>query len=137
MTLGTTMMQPNDSSGSGQLVSSAAEFRAWLARAAPGERLEYHRGLLALDRIKGASSLKEAERRKLAVVAEQASEFAARGKLHLLQERHGGGDYSYWAVARAPARLAEQITSRLSIIQSSERPRAHELGRPRVDAGDP
>jgi hypothetical protein len=86
----------------------AALFRAWVTRASPGERLEYHRGLLAIDRIKGTSALKDAERRKLAAVADYALALARRGKLHLLQERHGNGDYSYWAVARAPARPIEQ-----------------------------
>jgi hypothetical protein len=78
-----------------------AAFRAWLARAKPGERLEYYRGLLALDRVKGTSSLREAERRKLTAVADHASALAGQGKLHLLQLRHGYADYSYWAVARA------------------------------------
>jgi len=82
----------------------AALFRAWVARARPGAWLEYHRGLLALDRIKGTSSLKEAERRRLAALADHALALADRGKLHLLQERHGHGDHSYWAVARAPSR---------------------------------
>lgn len=81
---------------------SLATFRAWLARARPGERLEYLRGLLALDRVNGTSSLAEAERRKLTAVADHASALAGQGKLHLLQKRHGHGDYSYWAVARAP-----------------------------------
>ena len=81
----------------------AAPFRAWVARAKPGERLEYHRGLLALDRVKGTSSLREAERRKLTAVADHASALAGLGKLHLLQERHGDRDYSYWAVARVPS----------------------------------
>jgi hypothetical protein len=86
----------------------AALFRAWVARARPGQRLEYHRGLLALDRSKGTSSLNEAERRQLTAVADYALTLAGQGKLHLLQERHGDGDYSYWAVSRAPARTVEQ-----------------------------
>ena len=86
----------------GGLLSLAA-FRAWLTRAKPGERLEYYRGLLALDRVKGTSSLREAERRKLIAVADHASALAGQGTLHLLQERHGDADYSYWAVARAPS----------------------------------
>jgi hypothetical protein len=91
----------------GGLISLAA-FRAWLARAKPGERLEYYRGLLALDRIKGTSSLREAERRKLTAVADHASALAGQGTLHLLQERHCDGDYSYWAIARVPARSVDQ-----------------------------
>ena len=82
---------------------SLATFRAWLARAKPGERFEYYRGRLGIDRVKGTSSLKEPERRKLDAVADHALALAGLGKLHLLQERHGDRDYSYWAVARAPS----------------------------------
>lgn len=96
-----------------------ATFRVWLARAEPSDRIEYHRGFLALDRIKGMSSLNDSERRKLAAVADQALALADRGKLHLLQERHGNGDYSYWAVARAPARSV----SHFSIDRRSRGPR--------------
>jgi hypothetical protein len=82
---------------------SAAALSAWVARARPGERVEYHRGLLAIDRTKGTSALKEPERRKLDAVADHALALAGLGKLHLLQERHGDRDYSYWAGARAPS----------------------------------
>ena len=78
---------------------SAAALSAWVARASPGERLEYHRGFLSIDRVKGTSSLKEAERRKVAAVADHARALAEAGQLHLLQERQADGDYSYWAVA--------------------------------------
>jgi hypothetical protein len=83
---------------------SAAALSAWVTRASPGERLEYHRGLLAIDRTKGTSALNESARRKLASVADHARALAEAGKLHLLQERYGDRDYSYWAVARAPVR---------------------------------
>jgi hypothetical protein len=83
---------------------SPAAFSAWLARARTGERLEYHRGFLAVDRVKGTSALNESARRKLATVAGQASALSDQGRLHLLQERYGDRDYSYWAVARAPVR---------------------------------
>jgi uncharacterized protein (DUF2237 family) len=82
---------------------SVAAFRSWLAGAKPGERFEYHRGYLALDRVKGTTSLKEAEHRKLAALADHALALAGQGRVHLLQERHGDGDYSYWALARAPS----------------------------------
>ena len=96
-----TSAQLNPTRAGGLL--SVAAFCAWLARAKPGEQLEYYRGLLALDRAKGTSSLTEAERRKLTAVADHASALANQGKLHLLQERHGDADYSYWAVVRAPS----------------------------------
>jgi hypothetical protein len=61
---------------------SLAAFGAWLARARPGERLEYYRGFLAIDRVKDTSALKEPERLKLAAVADQALALADLGKLH-------------------------------------------------------
>jgi len=116
-----TFAQLNRPHGGVPLLVTA--FRAWLAGARPGQRLKYHRGLLAIDRIKGMSSLNDAERRKLAAVAGHALALAHGGKLHLLQERHGNGDYSYWAVARTPARPLEQVSRRFPIGQRSEVPR--------------
>jgi hypothetical protein len=116
-----TSVQPNPRQAGGPI--SLAAFRAWLARAKPGERLRYHRGHLALDRVKGMSSLTEAERRKLTAVADHASALAGQGTLHLLQERHGDGDYSYWAIARVPARPIGQAPARFVIDQHSEHPR--------------
>jgi hypothetical protein len=68
---------------------AAATFRTWCASARPGERLESNRGHLAIDRIKGTTSLKEPERRKLATVADHTLALAGRKRLRLLQERHG------------------------------------------------
>jgi hypothetical protein len=82
---------------------AAAPFRAGGARAKPGERFEYHRGRLGIDRVKETSSLSEPERRRLNAVADHALSLAGQGKLHLLQQRHGHADYSYWAIARAPS----------------------------------
>ena len=114
-----TSVQPNPTQAGAPI--SLAAFRAWLARAKPGERLEYHRGLLALDRVKGTSSLREAERRRLAAVADHASVLAGRGKLHLLQERHGDADYSYWAVARAPS---GSVVARMRLPATAARDRS-------------
>ena len=102
---------------------SLATFRAWLARARRGDRLEWHRGFLAIDRIKGTSPLREAERLKLAAVADHALALADLGELHLLQQRHGTGDYSYWAVVGTSARSIEPIPSRFPIDNRSENPR--------------
>jgi hypothetical protein len=98
---------------------SAAALSASVARARPGERLVYHRGLLPIDRIKGTSALNEAARRKLNAVADHTLALSNEGRLYLLQERHGEGDYSYWAVARSPARFV----SHFSIDQRSRGPR--------------
>jgi hypothetical protein len=113
---------------------SAALFRTWLAGAKPGQRLEYHRGALALDRSKATSSLKRAERRKLATVADHVLALAEKGKLHLIQERHGDGDYSYWAVARAPARSIQLVANRFSTTDAPDNG-ASNLGPLRARAG--
>jgi hypothetical protein len=99
---------------------SPARLRAWVVRAGPGERLEYYRGFLAIDRVKDTSALNELERRKLATVAEHALALAERGVLRLLQERHGKGDYSYWAVVGTPARSIAPCSCRLSMSPCSE-----------------
>jgi hypothetical protein len=117
-------MTSQDAQRSHHAALPAALFRAWVARAKPGERYEYHRGFLAIDRIEATSSLKEAELRKLAAVADYALTLEGQGKLHLLQERHGDGDYSYWAVSRALARPIEHVLSRFPTNQRSENPRA-------------
>jgi hypothetical protein len=68
---------------------AAATFRTLCASARPGERLESYRGHLAIDRIKGTTSLKGPERRKLAPVADHTLALAGRKRLHLLQKRRG------------------------------------------------
>ena len=72
-------------------------FRAWLQRADPGACLEYHRGLLSLDRSPD-SNLPEARRRALSRVADLALNAAERGRVHLVQRRNGELDFSYLAI---------------------------------------
>ena len=60
------------------------------------------------------------ECRKLNAVADHALALAGRRKLHLLQKRHRDGDYSYWAVARAPGGSIEQAPDRLPTGRSSQ-----------------
>lgn len=122
-------MTSQDARRSQHAALSAGLFRAWVARAKPGERLEYFRGLLALDRVKGTSSLREAERRKLTAVADHASALAGQGTLHLLQKRHGHADYSYWAVARAPSGA---VVARMRLPVAAAQDAAHLLEREEV-----
>jgi hypothetical protein len=84
------------------------QFEASLRQAAPGARIVYHRGYLALDRARGSSKLSEMSRRELAAVATLAMELAVRGQLHLLQRRHEDGDYSYLAVVASRCMFAAQ-----------------------------
>jgi hypothetical protein len=82
-------------------------FRAWLQRAEPGACLEYHRGLLSLDRSL-ESDLSENRRRALSRVADLAFDAANRGQVHLVQRRNGDLDFSYLAIkaSQASHRLA-------------------------------
>ena len=73
-------------------------FCGWIGRADPGDRLEYHRGLLAADRANGLSSSENANRRELSAIAARALALAEEGRLLLVQKRHGPGDYSYLAI---------------------------------------
>ena len=80
---------------------TAGRFWSWLARAEPGAALEYHRGLLILDRSP-VSELSEDERRTVAKIADAALAAAEDGLVHLMQCRHGPFDFSYIAIkARA------------------------------------
>jgi hypothetical protein len=76
------------------------ELCAWIAQAAPGAVLEYHRGYLALDRTAFGRLGDTPARRELALLGSRAHDLAERGLIHVVQHRHGPEDYSYFAVAR-------------------------------------
>jgi hypothetical protein len=95
------VMQPPPAS----LAIRPDDFRTWLQTAGPGARIEYHRGCLALDRADAFGRFTVRQRAALCAVAEAAAAQAAVGRLLLVQERHGEGDYSYFAVKpKHPAR---------------------------------
>ena len=80
-------------------------FCAWFGKAKPGQRIEYHRGDLLVDRSRTLGSFSETDRRELSAVANRALALAEEGRLCLVQKRHGDCDYSYVAVVarRTPA----------------------------------
>ena len=75
-------------------------FCSWLAQAAPGDLLEYHRGFLCLDRGGFGATLKSDCSRTLNIVAKRAFDLAERGFVHLVQRRLGADSFSYLAIAR-------------------------------------
>jgi len=87
-------------STSSEVVPTVTVFRAWLRRAQPGEAALYHRGYLARDTSFFGRHLTYVERRKIAALADAARQAAAQGQVHLVQRRHGPGDFSYLAIAR-------------------------------------
>jgi hypothetical protein len=83
---------------------TVGRFWSWLARSEPSAALEYHRGLLILDRSP-ASELSEDDRRVVATLADAAFQAAEQGGVHLAQRRNGPFDFSYVAIkATRPAR---------------------------------
>ena len=94
---------------------SDVAFCAWVAQAEPGDRLEYHRGFLGLDVLRGVSTLPEAERRRLADLGRAALGACERGLVHLVQVRLGPDRFAYLAVARPrPATAAASLAALLA-----------------------
>jgi len=92
------------------------DFCAWLGQASPDDRLEYHRGFLAMDASLHCASLPDQERRELGRLARRAWWAAERQLVHLVQRRHAPNDFSYLAIARprpvtAPASLSSLLLS--------------------------
>ena len=92
------------------------DFCGWLAIATPGSASVYYRGHLGRDRCRSTTALSERDRQRLIALARQALLAAEAGRVHLLQRRHGDGDYSYIAVKSLP---------RLRVIRASA-PRTNE-----------
>lgn len=80
------------------LVIREDDFNTWLDHAQPGDRLEYHRGHLGVDRVRGFSHLHEKSRRELCAVADRVASLADEGRLVLVQGRVGDSLFSYVAL---------------------------------------
>jgi hypothetical protein len=83
------------------------DFAGWVGAAAPGDRLEYHRGFLAVDTIPMISKLPETDRAALKQVAGRAWWAAEQRLVHLVQERLGPDLFAYIAIARPKPKRAE------------------------------
>ncbi|MGM0584712.1 MAG: hypothetical protein ACQEUZ_08675 [Pseudomonadota bacterium] len=90
------------------------EFCAWVAQAAPGDRLEYHQGFLALDIVPVLARLDAPRREELARLGSRALWAAEQGLVHLVQERVGPDRFAYIAVARPkPEHAAASLSALL------------------------
>ena len=87
-------------SGVRQRVLNETTFCAWLSQAAPGETIEYHRGILCLDRGDSDLAPRTVRNRTLNLLADRAYVLAERGFVHLVQRRVNADTFSYLAVAR-------------------------------------
>lgn len=90
-----------------ELLAREAALLAWTEMARPGERLAYHAGHLALDRVRGWSSLPDGAREELARVANLALALAEEGCVLLAQRRLEDGRIAYLAIRtmKPPARM--------------------------------
>ena len=94
------------------LLINAIQFCAWIAQAAPGDPLEYHRGLLAMDANVENGEFKANTQRELNRVARRAWWAAEQSLVHLVQRRNGPDDFSYLAIARPrPKELPATLSS--------------------------
>jgi hypothetical protein len=79
---------------------SEAEVRRWLREAEPGQAIQYFRGFLAMSRSECGAMISAPQRQELAKVADWLWRAAMHDRIHLVQYRHGPGDWSYIAIAR-------------------------------------
>lgn len=89
------------------------EFCAWVAQAMPGDRVEYHRGFLALDICPLFTRLADRQRDELARLGARALWAAEQGLVHLVQERIGRAQFAYLAIARPKPNAADVSISML------------------------
>jgi hypothetical protein len=94
-------------------------FCAWVAQAAPGDVLIYHRGFLGVDRDSGISTLPEAERRKLSDLGNAAYRAFQSGVVHLVQARLDIDHFAYIAIARPRPEAAAASLSRMLLAEAA------------------
>jgi hypothetical protein len=83
-----------------KLLMSDVEFLAWVSQAGPGDRLEYHRGFLAVDCDLAVGDLAARDRKTLGNLAQRARGAFDLGLVDLVQERLGVDRFAYIAIAR-------------------------------------
>lgn len=89
-------------------------FCAWLAQAEPGDRLEYHRGYLAVDADKVTSDLDPNARAELACLRDRAFWSETAGLVHLVQQRLGPDRFAYLAIARPKTSRTARAVAQLA-----------------------
>ena len=90
------------------------QFCAWVAQALPGDRLEYHRGHLAVDADKVTSDLDLNARAELACLRDRAFWSETAGLVHLVQQRLGPDCFAYLAIARPKTSRTARAVAQLA-----------------------
>ncbi|WP_424931923.1 hypothetical protein [Amaricoccus macauensis] len=91
---------------------SEIDLCVWLGTATPGDRLEYHRGFLAVDIEEKNKRLSERDSLALKHLRHRALALFERDLVHLVQERLGPGHFAYIAIARPKS---SQVAAPLSM----------------------
>jgi hypothetical protein len=86
---------------------SEMDLAGWIGAAAPGDRIEYHRGFLAVDIVPVISRLPDHERRTLKTMAARAWWASEQRLVHLVQQRLGHDRFAYIAIARPKPKRAD------------------------------
>ena len=86
---------------------------AWIAQALPGERLQYHQGLLLVDRSEANSPYPPTERQRIHAVAKRAWHPCDGGLVHLVSQRVEPFVFRYIAVRARMAPNASQARKQL------------------------
>lgn len=87
--------------------------------AEPGERIEYHRGFLGLDRSPLGQHADRQTRSTISRTADRAFALAEKGAVHLVQKRLAPECFSYLAVVRPRQRRIERHLADLPVEQSA------------------
>ncbi|WP_209002968.1 hypothetical protein [Stappia taiwanensis] len=95
------------------------EFCAWIGQAAPGDRLDYHRGFLGIDAMPGISKFPDKDRQRLAGLAAAAFRACESGLVHLVQQRLGPDRFIYLAIARPKPSATQIPLDRLLVEQKA------------------
>lgn len=83
----------------------SADFASWARMALPGERIVYHEGDLANDRVRRArmTDAQADAATRLRAIGDLAASLQGQGVLRLAQQRVGEGRWRYIAEKRANA----------------------------------
>lgn len=85
----------------------------WIAQALPGERMQYHQGLLLQDRSPTTSPFPPRERQRIHAVAKRAWNACELGLVHLVSQRIEPFVFRYIAVRARMTPDAAQVRKQL------------------------
>jgi hypothetical protein len=85
----------------------------WIAQALPGERLQYHQGLLLLDRSDANSPYPSKDRQRIDAVAKRAWRACELGLVHLVSERVEPFVFRYLVIRARMTPDASQVRKQL------------------------